>query len=287
MFSNVLVGVKQFEAGRDALSLARVLASGKGNLTLAQVQVEPAPRSGAAGAAGRRRDALECLAALRDESQLDAEVVCCVARSVRRGLHDLARARGADLLVIVASREDEIYRDLVGDDARELLDNAPCDVAVAPVGYSARRALSRAIGVAYDRSPSSDRVLRLARTIAADRNGTLSAFHVVTGLPAPLPGHFGESIDDAVTQARDGLEELGVEAHAEYGDPVEQLRDFGRSVDLLVLGSRSHGPAGLSGGGIAQQLADTPPCPLLVVPQREHDSTLTSTSNLTISSETR
>jgi hypothetical protein len=36
------------------------------------------------------------------------------------------------LVVIVASHEDEIYRDLVGDDARELLDNPPCEVAVAP-----------------------------------------------------------------------------------------------------------------------------------------------------------
>jgi nucleotide-binding universal stress UspA family protein len=266
MFSNVVVGVKQLEAGRDALCLARALTSAKGNLTLAHVQVvapKPAPDAGAAGAAARRREALERLVGLRDESQLDAEVVCGEARSVRRGLHDLACARDADLLVIVASREDAIYRDLVGDDARELLDNPPCEVAVAPVGYSARRASLRTIGVAYDRSPGSDRVLGLAKTLAADRHGTVSAFHAISG-----PGHFGESIDDEVTQARDRIEELGIEAHAEYGDPVQQLGSFGQSVDLLVLGSRGHGPVGLLGDGIAQRLADAPPCPLLVVPRR-------------------
>ena len=128
MFSSVVVGVKELEAGRDALCLARALTSANGNLTLAHVQVvapTPAPDSGAAGAAARRRDALECLTALRDESRLDAEMVYSEARDVRRGLHDIARTRDADLPVIRASREDEIYRDLVGDDARDLLDNPP------------------------------------------------------------------------------------------------------------------------------------------------------------------
>ena len=89
MFSSVVVGVKELEAGRDALCLARALTSANGNLTLAHVQVvapTPAPDSGAAGAAARRRDALECLTALRDESRLDAEVVYGEARDVRRGL---------------------------------------------------------------------------------------------------------------------------------------------------------------------------------------------------------
>jgi nucleotide-binding universal stress UspA family protein len=200
-------------------------------------------------------------------------VVYREARSVRRGLHDLARARGADLLVIVASREDEIYRDLVGDDARELLDNPPCEVAVAPVGYSARRASLRTIGVAYDRSPGSDRVLGLAKTLAADRQSTLSAFHAVSGLHVRDPWHSEESIVDEADQARDRIGKLGDEAHAEYGDPVQELGRFGRSVDLLVLGSHSHGRIGLLGTGIAQRLADALPCPLLVVqPERTHQA---------------
>ena len=129
MFSSVVVGVKELEAGGDALCLARALTSANGNLTLAHVRVvapAPAPDSGAAGAAARRRDALERLTALRHESLLNAEMVYSEARDVRRGLHDIARTRDADLLVISASREDEIYRDLVGDDAGALLDNPPC-----------------------------------------------------------------------------------------------------------------------------------------------------------------
>jgi nucleotide-binding universal stress UspA family protein len=125
----------------------------------------------------------------------------------------------------------------------------------------------RTIGVAFRRSPGSDRLLAVAKTLAADRHATLSAFDAVSGLHVRDPRHVEDSIDDEVAQARDRIGKLGVEAHAEYGDPVQQLGRFGRSVDLLVLGSHSHGPVGLLGAGIAQRLADAPPCPLLVVQQ--------------------
>ena len=271
MFSNVVVGVKELEAGRDALRLARALTSANGNLTLAHVQVvapKPAPDSGAAGAAARRRGALERLAALRDESPLDAELVCSEARDVRRGLHDIARALDADLLVVGASRHDVIYRDLVGDDAREVLENAPCTVAVAPVGYSYHRGRLRTIGVAYGHSPQSARTLAVAKNLAVDCHAKLSVFHAVSGLHVHDRGDFEDRIEDEVTQACERLEQLdGVEAHAEYGDPAQELGRYGLSVDLLVVGSHSHGPIGLAGTGIAQRLADAPPCPLLVVQQ--------------------
>ena len=77
MFKTVVVGVKDLQAGRDALRLAQALAARDRKLTLAHVHVnatKPAPDSGAVGSAARRREALALLAALRDESQLDAEV---------------------------------------------------------------------------------------------------------------------------------------------------------------------------------------------------------------------
>ena len=58
----------------------------------------------------------------------------------------------------------------------------------------------------------------------------------------------------------------GVEAHAEYGDPVQQLGRFGRSWTCWF-SARAAGAIGLLGTGIAQRLADAPPCPLLVVQQ--------------------
>ena len=241
MFSNVVVGVKEPEAGRDALCLARPLTSAKGNLTLAHVQVaapKPAPDSGAAGAATRHQDARERLTGCATQSRLDAEVVCAEARDVRTVGTTSRASETPTCWYLGATREDEIYRDLVSDDARQLLDNPPCAVAVAPAGYAARPASLQTIGVAYDRSPVSDRVLAVAKTLAADRHTTtLSAFHAVSGLHVGDPGRFEESVDDEVAQARDRISKLGVEAHAEYGDPAAQLESFdGRG----PAGPRSH-----------------------------------------------
>jgi nucleotide-binding universal stress UspA family protein len=161
-------------------------------------------------------------------------------------------------------RRDEIYRDLVGDDARDSLEGAPCTVAAAPVGYHDRGGSLRRIGVAYDGSPASVRALELARKLAAEEPAKLSAFQVVSG-----PGRIEDTVDDEVAHALERIDKLGgVDGYAESGEPASELRRYGRSVDLLVLGSRGLTPMGRSfGQGTAQRLVDEPPCPLLVVEQ--------------------
>jgi nucleotide-binding universal stress UspA family protein len=273
MFENVVVGVKDLEAGRDALCLAQALAARDKKLTLAHVQVaatKPAADSGAVGSAARRKEALALLAALREESHLDAEVAWGEARGVRQGLHEMARVRNADLLVIGASRQDEIYRDLVGDAVYDVLDDPPCAVAVAPFAYCDHRASWRTIGIAYGDATDSDEALAVAKELAGDRHAKLSAFHAVSGLHGHDPGQFEASTDDEVALAGDRIAQLeGVEAHAAYGDPAQELRRYAGSVDLLVLGTRRHGRVGrLLGRGTALQIADDPVCPLLVVAGR-------------------
>ena len=146
---------------------------------------------------------------------------------MRRGLQEMARARNADLLVVGASREDEIYRDLVGDAVDDVLDDPPCAVAVAPVAYCDHRAPWRTIGVAYGDAADSDEALAVAKELAADRHAKLSAFHAVSGLHGHDPGQFEDSMDDEVALARDRIEQLeGVEAHAAYGDPAQELRRY-------------------------------------------------------------
>ena len=88
MFERVVVGVKDLEAGRDALlPPAQAPTSANHHLTLAQVVAAPtpAPDSGAAESAARRRYALERLAALRDESQLGPDAAHAGARDPRAG----------------------------------------------------------------------------------------------------------------------------------------------------------------------------------------------------------
>ena len=182
MFKNVVVGVGEDQpAGRDALELARQLVSADGELTLVYVQLmmhgigpdwEPVWYSEA------RRRAVEQVASLRDDAHIDADLVAVQAKTPAAGLHEVVRRRHADLLVIAASRRDDYERMYVGDDTREALKDPPSAVAVAPAGYASRAAALKSIGVASDGSPESEQALALARSLAAERQASLSAVDV-------------------------------------------------------------------------------------------------------------
>lgn len=272
MFENVIVGADGLHAGRDALGLAKRLASSHAQLTLAYVEVvprEPWPPSGAVTEAAHARRALRRLAGLRDESHVDAHLVFVEAGSVAAGLHELAVRREADLLVLATSRRDELLRPYVGDETRAVLENAPCPVAVAPIEYATRPAQFEKIGAAYDGSPESEQALALARALARERGAELSAFQAV-----PEPGYVHSlvypqpEIEAGLAGARKRISELGdVEPHVvSSDDTAEALTRYGASVDLLVVGSHRYQPIDhLLSGSTAQRLADDAPCPLLVL----------------------
>jgi nucleotide-binding universal stress UspA family protein len=159
---------------------------------------------------------------------------------------------------------------LLGDDARAALNGAPCAVAVAPVGYAQRPALMGEIGVGYDGSPESEHALNVARQLAQAHRTRLSAFEAVCLPPTAFsgpPGPDDQLFDELVDAARERVAALeGVEPHAAYGAPTEELAIYSASVDLLVIGSRRHGPARrLMHGSTVRQLARAARCPLLVV----------------------
>jgi nucleotide-binding universal stress UspA family protein len=234
MFNVVVIGVRDVESGRDAIALAREMTSPDRALTLVHVDLitaKPAPDSGSAADAARRRHALEWLADLAGEFAPDADVACVEAHSVRRGLHDFAFDRRADLLVVSASRRDELGRDFIGDDAREVLTDPPCAVALAPAGYAERIAGITKVGVADDGSVGSKEALALGRRLALECQAELSTF----------------AADKSA-------------AHL-----LEELAAYERSVDVLVLGPHRSRPIDhLLGGSTAQQLADAPSSALLV-----------------------
>jgi nucleotide-binding universal stress UspA family protein len=202
-------------------------------------------------------------------SPIEAEVAYIEARSVRRGLHEFARQKNVDLLVVRASELDELGRDFIGDDTKDLLDDAPCAVAVAPAGYLARTRPIARIGVAYDGSAGSEQALALARTLAAERGAELSAFEAVSAPayahdPADVAGESGQR----AASARQRLAALGgLEPDARSGDAVDELARYERSVDLLVIGPHRYGPIDhLLQASVSQRLADDPAAPLLVLP---------------------
>jgi nucleotide-binding universal stress UspA family protein len=272
MFERVVIGVRSEAGGRDAIALANRLVATDGTLTLLHVHhvaSKPAPDSGAARDAEKRRLALGRLEALAAELHIDASVSTIEARSVRNGLHAFVRRERADLLVIGVSHFDDLARDMSGDDTRAVLEDAPCAVAVAPIGYFPHGAVIARIGVAYDDSAQSERALALARDLAAARGAELSAFEAVD---APL--YVRETwdvrapeIDERVDEARDRIATLGgLEADAGFGDTVGELVQFGRTVDLLVIGSHRYRPIDrLLRSTTAQQLADETSVPLLVL----------------------
>jgi nucleotide-binding universal stress UspA family protein len=274
MFKNVVVGVDEHQDGRDAIALAERLARRDGEVTLAYVYAGDAHiwrgSSPAYDAVERERGG-KLLAKARNEAGIDAHLSCTGAPSVGAGLHMLAEATGADLLVVGSSRRGRLGRVLLGDDTRAALNGAPCAVAIAPVGYSQENVVIREIGVGYDGSPESEHALEVARRLAARHGAKLSAFEAVSlpaafvfaGAAAPL----GEAIPGLVTEARERVAALdGVEPHAAYGQPAEELALYSASLDLLVVGSRGYGPIGrLVHGSTSQQLARVARCPLLVL----------------------
>jgi len=277
MFNNVVVGVDDDEGGRDAIALARMLAADGARLTLAQVYhggSAVSRRSSPDYEAGQHKRIRALLETRRAEAEVEAELRCYGSTSVGRGLHELAELTDADLLVIGSTRRGLLGRVLIGDDTRAALNGAPCAVAIAPAGYSREPAVMREVGVGYDGSPESKRALELARIVAAEHHTTLSAFQAIS-TPAYLYLGYLEvaapvelaSIHREVDEACERITALGdVEPHAAYGDPIEELTLFSASLDLLVIGSRGYGPLGrLVYGGVAQRLARTARCPLLVL----------------------
>jgi nucleotide-binding universal stress UspA family protein len=121
----------------------------------------------------------------------------------------------------------------------------------------------------YDGSPESEHAVAVARDLAAQCGAKLSAFEAVSlptytflGGPAPID----DALEGLVDDARKRIDALGgVEPHAAYGHPAEELGVYSASLDLIV-GSRGYGPIGrLIHGSTSQQLAHSARCPLLVL----------------------
>ena len=272
MFKNVLVGVDRDGGGRDAIALSTKLVADGGKVTFAHVYPSD-PRVLPLNDEYERTElerSFRLLKDVSDEVGVEAELSCWESSSVGRGLHELCEEAGSDLLVVGSSRRGLLGRVLMGDDTHTALNGAPCAIAIAPAGCAEQPAAMREIGVGYNGSPESQHALGVARKIAAEHGATLSAFEAVSlptytfaGGPVPID----DVIEDLVKDARERIGALGgIEPHAVYGNPVEELTVYSASLDLLIVGSRDYGPIGrLVHGSTCAQLARTARCPLLVL----------------------
>ena len=273
MFTNVIVGIDGRDGGQDALALGARLVGENGRLVLAHIfcpDSQSWSSSGGSTYEASRRRALDMLETVRRDAQPRSEARLYDALDPGRGLHELAEALDADLIVVGSCRRGVWGRVLTADHTLRALDGAPCAVAVAPRGYTQVNAAMRRIGVAYDGSIESEHALGFGRKLAADNRATLAVCEVIY-LPARL--YVGllwpeaPSVDQIIRDAEARLGRLhGVEPHAACGDPPAELARFSEQFDLLVLGSRSYGAWGrLLYGHTARDLSRLSRCPLLVL----------------------
>lgn len=286
----ILIGYDGSERGDDALALGRALAAATAaEAVVATVYEQLSPKSEIGGErpaqARRRRAAEEIVAGARDRwPELDdSALVTVCANSASGGLHRFAEEHARDAIVVGSSHRSALGRVWPGSVTDRTLHGAPCAVAVAPPGYCATyqsTAPFARIGVGYDGSAEARRALDLAGSLAGAIDATVVAIDVVHGEGPPLTDAYGyasfldgirEAADLHLADARARLRECGVarvETERPEGLPSRELTAAAERLDLLVLGSRGHGPAmrlllGCSSSWVVRSAA----CPVLVLPR--------------------
>ncbi len=293
MYAKVTIGIDGAQGGRNAAALAAALADRDAVLTLVFVCL-PEVRGGSALELARVEDGM-LWGLLEHEVELcggRARICRVTADSVGAGLEQAAADTGSDLIVVGASSRNGIARVWLGDDARSVLRETSCAVAVVPPSYEHQANIVARIGVAYDGSPESDVALAHAGLLAQQRNSELILRHVVKphsyplGVPSIVPPVITPASELEAAGARLGeVDGLSIE-HA-YGVPREQLVEFSKWVDLLVCGSRHNGLLGrLAKGSTSHYLARHSEAPLLITPsidtqaiarwQAKHNAPVTS-----------
>ena len=274
MFDDILIGVDGRHGGHDAVALARRLASEDSRFTFAHIYGAGLMPGQAAALllASEREQACALLAREREEAGLDAQLIPCAERSIGRGLRQITISHGSDLLVIGRGHHGLFGRTFHLDDTSSAVNVAPCPIAVAAVGYAQAPTPLLRIGIGYDESPESEQALAVARSLAEHRPGaTLKGMTVIKhrtlggGDTARSPG--GRPQPSELDRSR--LRELGgLDCDVVDGNPGEVLESFSRDLDLLIVGSRSHGPiARLFSGNTSNHLARNAHCAVLVVPR--------------------
>lgn len=285
----ILIGYDGSTRGDDALALGRVLAEAVSEPQVAVATVFKAlPPVDPAGTPGlqeqrQRGDAEETLGRARTRWP-DLSTACfrvVPAASPSAGLQPLAAGGDFDVIVVGSSHRHGLGRIFPGSATEQTLAGSPRAVAIAPPGYAELPAPSlRRIGVGYDGTPEALRALEKAADLAVATDATLVAIDVVDTASPPITAAYGygsfndelrELGDRHLEHARDIARRLGAvrfEAQRPEGWPPDELVAAGRDLDLLVLGSRDHGPAlRLLLGAVSSRVVRETTCPVLVIPR--------------------
>ena len=271
MFQKIVIGYDEPERGGEATALAETLRDPHaGTLVLTSVY-PPAPLPvgsfvGPQDIELLREQAEELLLVARDAlPDRDRVMIRAIpADSAARVLSEVAEAEQADLVVVGSSRRSTLGRLLPGTTAERLLHDAPCQVAVAPRGYSGGDI--RRIGVAYDGSAEAEAALRAAESLALERSAALTVYCVVEAPSHVAAERARDLMQRVVDNAPPGIRPEWLLLH---GVPAAEIagRAYG-VVDLLFVGSRGFGPLRRALlGNVSGALVRAAGCPVLVTPR--------------------
>jgi len=272
--TQIVVGVDASERANDAVALAATLARISG----AQLLISHVfPLDTVASPVGlpdferRARERAERLLAGHVEIVgVKAVAVPMPGGSPARRLQELAEEVGAVAIVIGSSHRGALGRVFAGTTAERLLHGAPCPVFVAPRGY--RGGELRTILVGHDGGEESQAALEVALATGASVRLVRVIAPTITGSQAAIAGAWVPSVEieresrDRFAREFAGLQ--GVERELLLGDPVTELAARSEHADLLLLGSRGHGPhSSVLLGSVSGALVRRAACPVMLVPR--------------------
>jgi nucleotide-binding universal stress UspA family protein len=280
----ILVGFDGSEGGRDALELARVLSSIRGTPCIVAGGLIYGPVSVNRALSDPEGAEVEPLfdqarAALED-TEVETRVIG--SRSPARMLVECAEREHAGTIVVGSPHLGRVGRALLGSVAQQVLHHAPCEVVVAPAGYSGRHHDGYAkIAVAFDGTRESKVALRRAEDLARQADATIEILvasdPVVAGVEAEFPPDAPSSISDvleaAVGSVDPALFPTGRKVDSGWRQVARRIAAAladacGPDVDLLVAGSH-HPLDRFLLGSVTRHLVTEAPCPVLVVPDPE------------------
>ena len=184
-------------------------------------------------------------------------------------------------MIIIPSAEATV----LGDLRTHLPDNS---ITVIPEDYEPPAAGLQTIGAAYAPTSEGREALRVAASLARASSARLRAIEVLDPKHAEeqSPGllasqhHDRDPSEDTEAAHRLGKEaELqealdavseGLESEVDFlfNDPADGLLAAARHLDLLVMGSRGHGPVRAAiFGSVSHSVAKEAPCPVLILPR--------------------
>lgn len=271
--TQIVVGVDASERAGDAVSLAATLAriSGAQLLIAHAFPLEPvASPVGLPDFERRARERVDrMLAGHVEGAGVPATAVPLPGGAPARKLRELAEQAGAAAIVIGSSHRSALGRVFAGTTAERLLHGAPCPVLVAPRGYRGGELHTILVGhdggeesqAALDAALATGARVRLVRVIAPTVTGSQAA---IAGAWIP-PLEIERESRELFEKEFGGLE--GVERELLLGDPVGELAARSEHADLLLLGSRGHGPhSSVLLGSVSGALVRKAACPVMLVP---------------------